>query len=248
MLIIYMFREAFRDEVKIQLLKFSNFPKEIGEFNIFFISDIHRRRISDSIVEQIKGKADIIVIGGDLTEKGVPLERVANNLKKLIHIAPVFFVWGNNDYEVATHQLRDVFNLLGVNELLNKIYYINKNDKKMALIGLDDLTQELPPLDLLMDQVDEEAFKILICHNPETIHSVPNIDKISLVLSGHTHGGQIRIFGIGPYRKGGIRKVHGTILLTSNGYGTTLLPLRLGAQAETHLLMIKNENSDQPIS
>ncbi|MBW8349109.1 metallophosphoesterase [Bacillus sp. IITD106] len=248
MLVIYMFREAFRDEVKIQILKFPNFPKQMGTFNLFFISDIHRRRISDSIVEQIKEKADIIVIGGDLTEKGVPLERVTNNLKKLINIAPVFFVWGNNDYEIAPHQLREVFHSLGVKELLNNIYYINKNDKKIALIGLDDFTQELPPLDLLMDQIEEEAFNILICHNPETIHAVPNIEKISLVLSGHTHGGQIRFFGIGPYRKGGIRKVRGTILLTSNGYGTTLLPLRLGAQAETHLLMIKNENSDQPIS
>ncbi|MBS4199528.1 metallophosphoesterase family protein [Bacillus sp. FJAT-49732] len=240
MLLIYMYREAFTDEVKMETLQFPNFPKEIGEFHIFFISDIHRREISDRILEQIKGKTDIVIIGGDLTEKGVPISRVTENLKKLKRIAPVFFVWGNNDYEIDQGHLREAFHSIGVNELLNAVYYINRNGKKIALIGLDDFSQELPALDLFMDQVEESSFKILICHNPDTMHMVPNIQNIAFVLSGHTHGGQIRIFGIGPYSKGGIRKVKETTLLISNGYGTTLVPLRLGAKAETHLISIKS--------
>jgi len=245
-LIFYMYSEAFKDEVKVEILQFPNFPKEIGAFQIFFISDIHKRTISDSILEQIKGRVDIVIIGGDLTEKGVPLSRVTDNLKKLKNIAPVFFVWGNNDYEIEPDQLSGTLERTGVKELKNAVYYIKRNDKKIALIGLDDFSQELPPLDLFMERVEADSFQILICHNPETVHMVPNIQKITLILSGHTHGGQIRIFGIGPYRKGGLRKVKGTTHLNSNGYGTTTLPLRLEAKAETHLITIKSGNSDQP--
>ncbi|MCR2820260.1 metallophosphoesterase [Lederbergia panacisoli] len=245
-LVYYMYVEAFSDVVKKEILQFPNFPIEFGEFHIFFISDIHRRTISETIIEQIKGRTDIVIIGGDLTEKGVPLTRVIDNLKKLNKIAPVFFVWGNNDFELDQDQLIYAFNQTGVKELKNTVYYIKRKDKKIALIGLDDFSQELPPLDLFMEQVEEDSFQILICHNPETLHMVPDIQNIKLVLSGHTHGGQIRIFGIGPYRKGGIRKVRETTLLNSNGYGTTMLPLRLGAKAETHLITIKSDNSDHP--
>ncbi|MCJ8006698.1 metallophosphoesterase [Lederbergia wuyishanensis] len=243
-LILYMYRKAFRDDIKFETFHFSNFPKEIGSFRIFFISDIHKRDISAYILDQIKGKTDIVIIGGDLTEKGVSLSRVTNNLVKLKSIAPVFFVWGNNDYEMDPSLLRKAFHSKGINELLNSVYYIKENGKKIALIGLDDFSQELPELDLFMEKINEDSFNILICHNPETVHMVPEIQKISLILSGHTHGGQIRIFGMGPYKKGGIKKVEDTIHLISNGYGTTLVPLRLGANAETHLITIKSENSD----
>ena len=64
--------------------------------------------------------------------------------------------------------------------------------------------------------------------------------EIRLVLSGHTHGGQIHILGYSPYEKGKIKKLENTTLLISNGYGTTSLPLRLGAPAECHLITIKN--------
>ncbi|MBS4217284.1 metallophosphoesterase family protein [Bacillus sp. FJAT-49711] len=238
-MLMYMYREAFKDDVKSETFEFQSFPSGIGELHIFFISDIHRRTISNAILEKIKGKVDIIIIGGDLAEKGVPLSRVTENLQKLMRIAPVFFVWGNNDYEINPDQLSWTLKQSGVKELKNDVFYFRKKDKKIALIGLDDFTQELPPLDIFMEQVEADSFQILICHNPETLHMVPNTQNIKLVLTGHTHGGQIRIFGVGPYRKGGTRKVRGTTLLNSNGYGTTMLPLRLGAEAETHLITIK---------
>ena len=61
-------------------LEFSNFPKSFGKINLFFISDIHRRMISEKIIEQVQGKVDVVIIGGDLTERGVPFERVKENI------------------------------------------------------------------------------------------------------------------------------------------------------------------------
>ncbi|MFP3472451.1 hypothetical protein R0J90_20570, partial [Micrococcus sp. SIMBA_144] len=63
-------------------------------------------------------------------------------------------------------------------------------------------------------------------------------DGIDLMISGHTHGGQIRLFGWGLYKKGRLENLPETTLLVSNGYGTTAIPLRLGAPAETHLLIL----------
>ena len=64
--------------------------------------------------------------------------------------------------------------------------------------------------------------------------------ELSLLLSGHTHGGQIHLFGFSPYEKGRLKKENDLTVLISNGYGTTGVPLRLGAKAETHLISIEN--------
>lgn len=240
-LLIHMISNAFRNLVKEEELQFSNFPSEIDSFTIFFISDIHRRTIANSIINTVKNKADIVVIGGDLAEKNVPFSRICENLEKLTSVAPVFFIWGNNDYEVDLQHLQKVFAKYGIKELKNDVYYL-KNDH-IALIGIDDLTQELPPLELVFDIADENIFRILLSHNPEIIYRLPKDNRISLILSGHTHGGQIRIFGLGPYEIGQIKKKNGITHLISNGYGTSLFPLRLGAKAETHLITLKRKRS-----
>ncbi|MFC0297998.1 hypothetical protein [Geobacillus jurassicus] len=64
---------------------------------------------------------------------------------------------------------------------------------------------------------------------------------ISLLLSGHTHGGQIRLFSFGLYEKRGLKWRGRTALFTSNGYGTIGALLRLGAPAEAHLITIASE-------
>ena len=68
MLIIYMYREAHADKIVSHQLKFMELPESFGKVTIFFISDIHKRVISESIIENAIGKADIVIIGGDLTE------------------------------------------------------------------------------------------------------------------------------------------------------------------------------------
>ncbi|WP_370314234.1 hypothetical protein [Guptibacillus hwajinpoensis] len=62
-----------------------------------------------------------------------------------------------------------------------------------------------------------------------------------MILSGHTHGGQIRLFGWGIREKGGIKNINGTTVVISNGYGTTTLPLRLMAPAESHIFILKRK-------
>jgi uncharacterized protein len=242
-LVIYMLKEAFKNKVIERDLLFKEFPPSFGKVSIFFISDIHRRIISEKIIAAIKGKTDIVIIGGDLTEKGVPLERVKENLKKLKEVSPVYFVWGNNDYEVDYHELDATMLELGVKIIDNtSVSFESENGDKLVLLGIDDISLERDRLDLALSDAEVGGFRVLVSHNPRVMDQILPEHNIHLVLSGHTHGGQIHILGYSPYEKGGIKKDQekDVTLLVSNGYGTTALPLRLGAPAETHLITLKN--------
>ncbi|PFN78802.1 metallophosphoesterase [Bacillus sp. AFS076308] len=240
LLLLFMVREAFLNKVVEQELTFPDFPASFGKVSIFFISDIHRRVISDVIIQNVKGKADFVIIGGDLTEKGVPFPQVKENLVKLKQIGPVYFVWGNNDYEVDFRKLDATLLDIGVKVLDNTAVTFESNrGEKLSLLGVDDCSQERDRLDFALMDAEESSFKILASHIPTITEKIRPEHNIRLVLSGHTHGGQIHILGYSPFEKGKIKKLENTILLISNGYGTTTLPLRLGAPAETHLITLK---------
>lgn len=240
-LLLYMLREAFRNQVIYREMTFSHFPVSFGKVSIFFISDIHKRSIADEILSEVKGKVDMVVIGGDLTEKGVPFERVKENVQKLKKLGPVYFVWGNNDYETDFRKLDAILLDYGVKVLANTAVHFesNKGDK-LCLLGVDDLNQGRDRLDLALLDAEDSSFKILACHYPEITNKILPQHQISLVLSGHTHGGQIHILGYSPYEKGKVKVLEQTTLLISNGYGTTGVPLRLGAPAQCHLITIRN--------
>ncbi len=242
LLLIYMYREAFMNRIIYHDLTFSAFPKSFGNVNIFFISDIHRRKVSDKIIKEVMGKVDIVIIGGDLTEKGVPFERVQENLQSLKTLGPVFFVWGNNDYEVEVPLLDAMLLNQGVKVLINSsVRFESETGDPLFIMGLDDISTNRVDLEEALSEAQGEGFRILVSHNPQIKRKLHPEHGIHLMLSGHTHGGQIRIFGFGLYEKGRLMSEPERTILISNGYGTTGVPLRLGARAETHLLTLRHD-------
>ena len=219
-LLLYMVREAFLNNVVFHEMTFSDFPESFKQVSIFFISDIHKRHISDTIIRAVSGKVDIVIIGGDLTEKGVPMEKVKKNLTKLKSLGPVYFVWGNNDYETDFRMLDAIFLDSGVKVLDNTaVTFESETGDKLCLLGVDDLNQERDRLDLALLDAGENSFKILASHYPWITEKILSKHEIRLVLSGHTHGGQIHILGYSPYEKGKVKKLENTTILISNGYG-----------------------------
>ncbi|PGL71384.1 metallophosphoesterase [Bacillus sp. AFS055030] len=239
LLLVYMFREAHLNIVRKHEFSFSNTPLE-KPIRLFFISDIHRRKIHSSIISRMTNQVDLVIIGGDLLEKGVPLERIEQNIRKLSSLGPVYFVWGNNDNEIEKKDIEAIFTKWNVVVLKNSSVMVNHLQKEWALIGVDDLKTGEVDLDLAFQDVKQNAFKLLVSHNPRILKLLEMEHGVSLVLSGHTHGGQIRIFGYGPYEKGKTHVYEGITQLISNGYGTTSLPLRLSARPETHFIEIKS--------
>ncbi|MFD1738584.1 metallophosphoesterase [Bacillus salitolerans] len=242
MLIVYMYREAHRNTIRYEQLKFDSFPESFGELKVFFISDIHRRIVSEEIIASLTGRADLVIIGGDITEKGVPFSRVLENINRLKKIGPLYFVWGNNDYEVDYHELDALLINHGVKILDNTaLSFESTTGEKLALIGVDDMNRKRDRLDLALSDCDKVGFRMLVSHDPRIMRKINNDDHIHFVMSGHTHGGQIRLGRLGFYHKGGISHHDKTVLLISNGYGTTSVPLRFGAPAETHFITISKK-------
>ncbi|WP_187143755.1 metallophosphoesterase [Bacillus tuaregi] len=243
-LLFYMYKEAFADKVVYHQLEFSSFPESFGKVRLFFISDIHRRRITENLMEQVQGKVDIVIIGGDITEKGVPMERVKENLLQLKRLGQVIFIWGNNDYEVDVAYLNSLFLNLDIKVLVNQsIPFEDGKGNRFFILGVDDLSTNQADIDQALINTDKESFKILISHNPEISRKLRSDQGIQLMLSGHTHGGQIHLLGFSLYEKGALKIEPNRTTLISNGYGTTGVPLRLGAKAETHILTIQHKHS-----
>ncbi|WP_081599660.1 metallophosphoesterase [Halalkalibacterium ligniniphilum] len=240
-----MYFEAKRNRVKTHTLYFDSLPSSFDGVRLFFISDIHRRQISLSIIEEIKGNVDVIIIGGDLLEKGVPLSRVENNLRLLRSIAPTYFVWGNNDYEGDVKKLDALLLENQIHVLANSLAVFEQNEDKLVLIGVDDIGQKRDNIEEAMTECPD-GFHILISHNPLITKKLTSNIPIHLILSGHTHGGQIRILGWGLEKKGAIHFENSRVHLISNGYGTTSVPLRLGAPAETHLICLRTKTHTKP--
>ncbi|ARK30274.1 metallophosphoesterase [Halalkalibacter krulwichiae] len=235
LLLLHMFIEAKRNRIDYLALKYETLPEEFHGYRLFFISDVHKRIISKKIYQELINQVDIIIIGGDLCEKNVPLERIEENVKQLSAIAPCYFVWGNNDHEVGKENVKNILMKYHVKDLENKECVIKKQQDQITLLGLDDTGfEKLPELILPLSQ----SFSVLICHYPDVTELLPSNHPFSLILTGHTHGGQIRFFGFGIARRGGLFNEGNYNLLISNGYGTTALPFRLGAPAQTHIITL----------
>ena len=93
-----------------------------------------------------------------------------------------------------------------------RVVFESELGEKICLLGVDDVGLERDRLDLALADCKEDGFRILISHNPDIINKMSGKEQISLVLSGHTHGGQIRLFPSKKYLKGGVYK-HSNITL-----------------------------------
>src|SRR5699024_10214274 len=101
----FMFYQSHHDIFNYLTIYDEQLPSAFNDFRVFFISDIHRRHVYERTLRSIKEDINVIIIGGDITEKGVPLERTKENLEKLKKWnLPIYFVWGNNDYEEDTEE------------------------------------------------------------------------------------------------------------------------------------------------
>jgi predicted MPP superfamily phosphohydrolase len=243
LLIIYMFLEAKQNRVKHFNVPLQGLPASFNHFRLYFVSDIHRRKLSSKMLEKVMAP-DLIVIGGDLMEKGVPFQRVKRNLEKLCQFScPILFIWGNHDLQVDPIKLRRVLKEHGIIILTNAVYTMSKDQQVVNFIGVHDATNALDGLDLALLKV-KEGIRILLSHNPIITEKLTPDSQIPLVLSGHTHGGQIRIFGWGIREKGGVKSMDFGTLIISNGYGTTRYPLRLGAPPDTLLIQLQQVEKD----
>ena len=127
-----------------------------------------------------------------------------------------------------------------INNLDNQVYLVERGTQQLAIAGIDDPYWGEPDLQRVITQLPSDVPAILLVHEPDYIEEIASTHRFALQLSGHSHGGQIKVPFFDPLilpkggRKyfAGLNRVEDTIAYTSRGLGMTSIPLRFGSRPE----------------
>jgi len=233
------------------MVKVKDFP--LDKFNLVQLTDVHVGRTikRDFIEELVKTtnalKPDMVVITGDLVD--LPISRIEYDLYPLKDLnAPTYFILGNHEYFHGVGEAVEYIKQLGIIPLLNEHVVIGEGDKQFNLVGLTDVigarTGLYPPdPDAAYLGADQNKSCIVLAHQPRMITEMDDY-RCDLMLSGHTHGGQIFPFGFlvmaaQPYLAGLHEHAADRQIFVSRGTGYWGPPLRFLAPSEISQIYIK---------
>ena len=188
---------------------------------------------------------DVVVFLGDLVIHGVlggrfmDPERAVQELGGLRARYAKIAVLGNHDWWLDGPRVRAALESTGFRGLENDAVPVEREGQRVWFAGLADLWTRDPDIKGTLARIPDGAPVVLLTHSPDVFPDVPA--RVTLTLAGHTHGGQVRLPGIGspivPSRFGqryatGLVEEHGRRLFVTSGIGTSILPVRLGVPPE----------------
>lgn len=174
---------------------------------IVLISDLHNHIYGENQTELVslikKQNPDLIALVGDIADDEVPIVGTEQFLEGIKDLAPIYYVSGNHEFWADDiEDIKAVIKRYGVTVLENDYETILIKDCPIIIAGVDDpeiVVSEKPWFDWEQGMLtafaglqDRPEFKILLAHRPERISLYKKMD-FDLILSGHTHGGQVRI-------------------------------------------------------
>ena len=241
--------------------------------NAAIVSDIHAGepfmapdRIAEIVAVTNALEPDIVFLlgdyepGHDFNTRLVPMPRVARELSRLRAPLGTFAVLGNHDWWANLDVLRDggttaaarALEAEGIPVLSNRAVRLVKDGHPFWLAGIEDqiafqklgMHKGYDDLPGTLAKVTDDAPVVLLAHEPYIIRKVP--PRVSITLSGHTHGGQIRVFGVAPFITSRFenRYLYGHVadgdrhIIISGGLGTSKLPIRIGSPPEIVLVKL----------
>ncbi|HQR32017.1 MAG TPA: metallophosphoesterase [Blastocatellia bacterium] len=244
-------------EITHQRISLPKLPREFQGFRIVQLSDIHHSPfLSEKEIAQAVScanglNADLMVLTGDYISHSTDyIPGCARALSNLAAPHGVFAVLGNHDHWTDGPAMESAFIQHGIRVLTNENVRIELGDASIRLLGVDDLMVRRDDLPAAMIDTAKDEVRILLCHNPRIIREAARAE-IDLVLSGHTHGGQIN-WRLLTGRKDpktyrwlrrpsrrltrGHTQLGATQLYVNRGLGTVIAPLRFGCPPEITVL------------
>lgn len=223
------------------------------EYTIIQLSDVHvGRTIQKAFVKEMVQRTnaqnpDIVVITGDLIDHDI--HKIKEDLEPLKELrAPSYFILGNHEYFHGASAIIEHIRSLGIKVLLNENLIIKDKKATFNLVGFTDVIGERIgeyPMNITKAYkgIDSELKTIVLAHQPKSILRVSNY-PCDLMLSGHTHGGQIFPFGLlvmvdQPYLAGLYQHSPKQQIFVSRGTGYWGPPIRVLAPSEISKIVIR---------
>jgi predicted MPP superfamily phosphohydrolase len=245
--------EPYRLTIEHQQIHLQRLPPELDGFRVVHLSDIHhspftsRQQIERAVATATRLQPDIIALTGDYISKereyAAPCAELLGRLRAR---HGVFAVLGNHDHWTDAALITDLFRAEGITVLVNQGMRFEKNGASFWLAGVDDTMVGLEDLPLALAGSCEEEMKLVLAHNPIILRRAARAG-VDLVLSGHTHGGQVSLrpekSASGRPRRRllkGLARQGDTQIYVTRGLGTVVLPVRFGCPPEVSLLELRS--------
>lgn len=230
-------------------------PRALEGLRIALLTDLHAgtgrslQRVRAAVRLTMRERPDLVALTGDFAADDMPgFQRVFEALRPLDAPLGVYAVPGNHDYIVGIHRWRDtVAAQRRVQDLTNRAVQLDVGGARLCIAGVDDFYSGAPTLDFLPPP-DQRDLTILLAHGPDQGEQLRRgNDAVDLVLSGHTHGGQVQLPLVGaPVNSAdnpelyveGLRRRPWTQVYTSRGIGTVHLPIRFMARPELPIVQL----------
>lgn len=259
----YSYYEARNLRVKKYDFVHTEIPDSFVDKKILFISDIHcNKYYTPKDVAQLVSlsnslQPDIVILGGDYTDAdttySTPFFEEVSKLKAPLGIYSVF---GNHDYWENIDIIKAGMNECGFKICDNSSYWIHEGSDSIKIGGVGDMWEDEQILENTTHDISSNDFCILLSHNPDFVEDIGD-SKVDLMLSGHTHGGQVTIFGLyapimpaawkphlkntGQKYRYGWKRVGETSLYITTGVGMGTFPFRFFAPPEIVEFTLKKE-------
>jgi len=259
--IYYLFIFEVRNfEIKKMNIKINNLPKSFENTKIILLSDFHTFSFGfkeKKVLSLIKDYSpDFIFITGDFVDKSSRnLKACETFWEKLGNKKEtrVFGVLGNHDHRNKKIRKNIILTLLkkhGIHILNNETIKIFKEKDYMYLSGVDDVHTNNDNLKETLKDLNNNIPKILLSHSPDIANKLDKFkDKgLSLILAGHTHGGQVKIPLFRPYwvptknmgkYASGLFKIFRIPMYVNRGVGTSLFPVRFNCRPEVTVVSLR---------
>ncbi len=229
------------------------------DFKLVHITDIHLGQWIS--MERLKGvmnlvngqNPDVVAITGDFVSYAIDhiLDDLTNCLSILNPVYESIAVLGNHDHWMGAHKIRNSLKESGIKDLSNDIYTLKEGDAQLNFAGVDSVMLGRDRLDIVMDKLPPQGPAILLAHEPDFADISSTTGRFSLQLSGHSHGGQFLIPGIGTFIRGsqflkypaGKYNVGNMMQYTNRGLGTNIFWIRINCAPEITVFNLKR-NAD----
>jgi uncharacterized protein len=258
--------KLFKPEFRPEDFQLEQVEVEISGLDLLFdgyrivnISDIHlgqwiTPKHLEGVVELVnQQEPDLVAITGDFVS--YIFDEVASDLeaslKKLKPRELSVATLGNHDHWLGAHKIREILDKCQIIDLSNDVYTLAREEAQLHLAGVDSVMLNKHRLDLVMEKLPEEGPAILLAHEPDFADISSTTGRFSLQISGHSHGGQFIIPGLGTIIRGphfikyplGKYKVKNMIQYTSRGLGTNVFWFRINCDPEITIFTLKSKIS-----